>query len=56
MLAATFLAAFLLTRNVRRLAVAAERIGQGDLRAPIAVRGGDELGVLGKTKIGRAHV
>jgi signal transduction histidine kinase len=48
-LAATFLAAFLLTRNVRRLATAAERIGQGDLRRPIEVRGGDELGVLGAT-------
>lgn len=48
-LAATFLAAFLLTRNVRRLAAAAERIGQGNLATPIEVRGGDELGVLGAT-------
>ncbi|MDB4954338.1 MAG: integral rane sensor signal transduction histidine kinase [Myxococcales bacterium] len=46
---AAVLATLLITRNVRRLAVAAERIGAGDLREPITVRGGDELGVLGQT-------
>src|SRR5690606_35177156 len=39
----------LITRNVRRLATAAERIGAGDLRAPIAVATRDELGVLAQT-------
>jgi signal transduction histidine kinase len=48
-LAATFLAALLLTRNVRRLAAAAEAIGAGNLRTPIAVRSRDEFGVLGET-------
>ena len=48
-LAATFAIAFLVTRNVRRLAAAAERIGQGELRRPIDVRGGDEIGVLAQT-------
>jgi signal transduction histidine kinase len=46
---AVALATFLITRNVRRLAGAAERIGAGDLRAPVAVTGHDELGVLGET-------
>jgi signal transduction histidine kinase len=46
---AAVLATLLITRNVRRLAVAAERIGSGDLREPITVRSGDELGVLGQT-------
>jgi signal transduction histidine kinase len=39
----------LVTRNARRLAAAAERIGAGDLGAPIAVRSGDELGTLAAT-------
>ncbi|MBA3395164.1 MAG: HAMP domain-containing histidine kinase, partial [Deltaproteobacteria bacterium] len=38
-----------ITRNVRRLAAAAERIGSGDLRAPVMVFSGDELGVLAQT-------
>lgn len=46
---AAVLATLLITRNVRRLAAAAERIGAGDLRAPVAVRSRDELGVLGDT-------
>ena len=40
---------FFITRNVRRLAAAAERIGEGDLRAPVAVASRDELGVLAQT-------
>jgi signal transduction histidine kinase len=43
---AAVLATLLITRNARRLAAAAERIGAGDLRAPIVVRSRDELGVL----------
>jgi signal transduction histidine kinase len=39
----------LITRNVRRLVTAAERIGSGDLREPVRVATGDELGVLGQT-------
>jgi signal transduction histidine kinase len=38
-----------ITRNVRRLAAAAERIGGGDLRERVDIRSGDELGVLGQT-------
>jgi signal transduction histidine kinase len=46
---ATVLATLLITRNVRKLAAAAERIGAGDLRAPVTVKSHDELGVLGDT-------
>ena len=38
-----------LTRNVRRLAAAAERIGGGDLRERVRIESGDELGLLGQT-------
>ncbi len=43
---AAALASLLVTRNVRRLAAAAERIGAGDLRAPVIATSRDELGVL----------
>jgi signal transduction histidine kinase len=46
---AAVIATLLITRNVRRLAAAAERIGGGDLLAPVAIRSRDELGVLGET-------
>jgi signal transduction histidine kinase len=46
---AAVLATLLITRNVRKLAAAAERIGAGDLRAPVAVVSHDELGVLAET-------
>ena len=46
---AAVLATLLITRNVRRLATAAERIGAGDLRAPVPVTSHDEIGLLGKT-------
>ena len=48
-LAATSLVAVRITRPVRVLAAAATRIGGGDLSAPIAHRGRDELGVLAAT-------
>lgn len=38
-----------ITRNVRRLAAAAERIGGGDLRERVRIDSGDELGLLGQT-------
>jgi signal transduction histidine kinase len=46
---AAVLATLLITRNIRRLAAAAERIGAGELREPVRVRSRDELGVLGET-------
>ncbi len=46
---AAVLATFLITRNVRRLAAAAERIGAGDLQAPVSIKTRDELGLLGDT-------
>jgi signal transduction histidine kinase len=46
---ATVGAALLVTRGVRRLASAAERIGAGDLSQPVEARGRDELGVLAQT-------
>jgi signal transduction histidine kinase len=46
---AAFAATLLITRNIRRLVTAAERIGAGDLREPVRVTAGDELGVLGRT-------
>ncbi len=46
---AAVLATLLITRNVRKLAAAAERIGAGDLREPVKVTSHDELGVLGDT-------
>jgi signal transduction histidine kinase len=45
-IAAAVLATLLITRNLRKLAAAAARIGAGDLRAPVAVGSRDELGVL----------
>jgi len=46
---AAFLATFLITRNIRRLVAAADRIGSGDLREPVHVATHDEVGVLGQT-------
>jgi len=46
---AAALATLLITRSVRRLAGAAERIGAGDLRMPIKATSRDELGVLAQT-------
>lgn len=46
---AAVISTLLITRNVRRLAAAAERIGAGELREPIRVTSRDELGVLGQT-------
>jgi signal transduction histidine kinase len=46
---AAVIATLLITRNIRRLAGAAERIGAGDLRVPVAVPSRDELGTLAKT-------
>ena len=47
--AATFLAALLITRPVRKLAAAAARIGAGDLTVPIERVSRDELGTLAQT-------
>ena len=46
---AAVVATLLITRNVRRLVAAAERIGHGNLREPVRVATDDELGVLGDT-------
>jgi signal transduction histidine kinase len=46
---AAVIATLFITRNVRRLASAAERIGAGDLRVPITVPSRDELGTLAQT-------
>ena len=46
---AAVIATLFITRNVRRLVAAAERIGAGDLQAPITVRTRDELGALAET-------
>jgi signal transduction histidine kinase len=43
------LVAFLISRPIRRLTAAAERIGQGDLEAGIKVRGRDEIAFLAAT-------
>jgi signal transduction histidine kinase len=48
-IAAAVIATLLITRNIRKLAVAAERIGTGDLREPVDIRSRDELGLLGQT-------
>lgn len=47
--AAAFVTTLLITRNIRRLVSAAERIGGGNLREPVRVAARDELGVLGQT-------
>jgi len=46
---AASVATLLITRNIRRLSAAAERIGIGDLREPVQIDAHDELGVLGQT-------
>ena len=46
---AAVLTTLFITRNIRRLAGAAERIGAGDLREPVRIRARDEIGVLGQT-------
>jgi signal transduction histidine kinase len=46
---AAVVATLLITRNVRRLVAAAERIGSGNLRDPVRVASDDEIGVLGET-------
>ena len=48
-IAAAVIATLFITRNVRRLAAAAERIGGGDLQQPVALRSRDELGLLAET-------
>lgn len=45
-IAAAVIATLLITRNLRRLAAPAERIGAGELRAPVEIRSRDELGLL----------
>jgi signal transduction histidine kinase len=46
---AAVIATLFITRNLRRLAGAAERIGAGDLRVPIVIASRDELGTLART-------
>jgi signal transduction histidine kinase len=46
---AAFAATLLITRNIRRLVVAAERIGSGDLGEPVRIASYDEIGMLGQT-------
>lgn len=48
-LVAAVLVTLLITRPVRVLAAAAERIGRGDLDAPVAASSRDELGLLAQT-------
>jgi signal transduction histidine kinase len=48
-LAISVAVATLITRPVRRLATAAERIGKGDLAAPVAPTSRDEIGLLAET-------
>ena len=45
---AAVIATLLITRNVRRLAAAAERIGSGELRERVEIKSKDELGQLGQ--------
>ncbi|MDQ3339576.1 MAG: HAMP domain-containing histidine kinase [Myxococcota bacterium] len=45
---AALITTLVITRNIRRLASAAERIGAGDLREPVRIRTRDEIGVLGQ--------
>jgi signal transduction histidine kinase len=45
---AAVIATLLITRNVRRLAAAAERIGAGELRERVEIKSDDELGQLGQ--------
>jgi signal transduction histidine kinase len=49
MLGASIAVAVLITRPVRVLAGAAERIGKGDLEHPVTLRSHDELGLLAET-------
>jgi signal transduction histidine kinase len=46
---AAVIATLLITRNVRRLAAAAERIGGGELRERVEIHSNDELGQLGQS-------
>ncbi|MBS1118998.1 MAG: integral rane sensor signal transduction histidine kinase [Deltaproteobacteria bacterium] len=46
---AAVLSTLLITRNVRRLAAAAERIGAGELRERVQISSNDELGLLAQT-------
>jgi len=48
-IAAAVIATLFITRNVRRLVAAAERIGAGDLHEPVRATTRDELGVLAET-------